>query len=73
MEMKYNLYIVGTQRMRLPGEPSCEDRNYVLHHVKRNKNHNSRTGSFNRKRLETVVKKVEFVNDQMLHLILQSW
>jgi hypothetical protein len=49
----------------LPDENKHENGDHVFCHGKGNKDHTFKTGSLVNKCLETIVKKVEFVNDRV--------
>jgi hypothetical protein len=63
---------VGVQEVRWDGggtEPAGE---YIFFYGKGNENHELDTGYFIHKRIESAVKKVEFISDRMSYIILRG-
>jgi hypothetical protein len=65
---KYQLYLVGVQKVRWDGggtEPAGE---YTVFYGKWNENHELGTGSFVHKRIMSAVRRVEFVSVRMSYI-----
>lgn len=70
---EYSLVVVRIWEIRLPDENRHKKRNHVFYYWKGNKDHIFRAGFLGKSCIDTAVKKVEFVNNRMLYLILQGW
>jgi hypothetical protein len=69
---KYKLDLVGVQEVRWDGggtEPAGE---YTFFYGKGNENHKLGAGFFVHKRIIPAVKRTEFINDRISHIILRE-
>ena len=70
--LKYQLDLVGVQEVRLDENGISSVGVYMLYHGKGNNNHQLGTLFFIHKRIQSAVKKVEFINDRLPYLILRG-
>lgn len=71
--VKYRLDIAGIQEFRWPDDGHLTKANYILHNGKWNMDHCLGTGLLVKKYFQWAVKRVEFVNDRLLYLIMWGW
>jgi hypothetical protein len=67
---KYKLDLMGMQEVRRQGSSTEPAEEYTFFYGKGNENQELGTDSFVHKRITSTVKRVEFVSDRMLYIIL---
>jgi hypothetical protein len=71
-QSRYRLDLVGVQEVRWEGSGTVLAGEYTFFYEKGNENRELGTGVFVHKRITSAVKRVEFVNDRMLYIILRG-
>jgi hypothetical protein len=68
----YKLYLVGVQGVRWGKGGTARAGDYTFLYGKGNENHQLGTGFFVHQRIVPAAKKVEFVSDRMLYIVLRG-
>ena len=68
----YKLDLVGVQEVSWDKGGTVIAGDYIFCYGKGNENHELRTGFFVHQRIASAVKRVEFVSDRMLHILLRG-